>query len=231
MGRATGAPVTDAQYEEVFLSTPSVGRATATQKRAHANELPISIHALRGEGDHRAARCCSGWRDFYPRPPWGGRRGCIGIFLYIQQFLSTPSVGRATLTGMRILPGRYFYPRPPWGGRPSNPAYRMRPLKISIHALRGEGDAFKLGAHFQYTFYFYPRPPWGGRLMIDAVESGIKRFLSTPSVGRATSRYSASCAVISFLSTPSVGRATRTVVEIVANSLFLSTPSVGRATR
>ena len=56
--------------------------------------------------------------DFYPRPLWGGRRagraGCSRVAL----FLSTPSVGRATVT---VGDGEGEH-------------------NISIHALCGEGD-------------------------------------------------------------------------------------------
>ena len=101
----------------VFLSTPSVGRATAVF-RDRPRSRCISIHALRGEGD--------------PPTALHGRIAKI--------FLSTPSVGRATRKGGRIsreclisihaLRGEgdrqtvcntraitHFYPRPPWGGR------------------------------------------------------------------------------------------------------------------
>ena len=124
----------------------------------------ISIHALRGEGDNLT----------------GGRaqRQC--------PFLSTPSVGRATI--VTLPPGngmQYFYPRPPWGGRQSAATNAMTSAiflstpsvgrataqkqddahhhTISIHALRGEGD-LHMGVQ--------------ARLLC--------RFLSTPSVGRAT---------------------------------------------
>ena len=36
--------------------------------------FPISIHALREEGDWAVRRSCYSHRDFYPRPPRGGRR-------------------------------------------------------------------------------------------------------------------------------------------------------------
>ncbi len=57
--------------------------------------------------------------DFYPRPPRGGRQ------LHITQ---------------RTKPNDNFYPRPPRGGRPSNGGDVRRNGKISIHALREEGD-------------------------------------------------------------------------------------------
>ena len=68
-------PNRPASRQGVFLSTPSVGRATwaAANKRDHRR---ISIHALRGEGD--------------------GKTLTPGMITEI--FLSTPSVGRATIS-------------------------------------------------------------------------------------------------------------------------------------
>ena len=124
-----------------FLSTPSARRATACEnhrtrpecyfyprpprggRRAALRLLhprrPISIHALREEGDMMLL--WSGWTvaDFYPRPPRGGRRLVRGrqhrgklISIHAlreegdpsprfarggaQGFLSTPSARRAT---------------------------------------------------------------------------------------------------------------------------------------
>ena len=55
----------------------------------------ISIHALRVEGDSKRGHGGDRPRNFYPRPPGGGRPR-----LY-----------------HRDAPLRYFYPRPPGGGR------------------------------------------------------------------------------------------------------------------
>ena len=60
----------------------------------------------------------------------------------------------------------YFYPRPPRGGRPLlHPVSKIH-AKISIHALREEGDwrGFRRPAFRER--YFYPRPPRGGRLKV-----------------------------------------------------------------
>src|SRR5699024_5287002 len=98
-----------------FLSTPSVGRATRPPVRAglrqhisiHALrgegdirlflggdlDAPISIHALRGEGDQFNLVRALLNRNFYPRPPWGGRRT------------------KCAKSGWLA----HFYPRPPWG--------------------------------------------------------------------------------------------------------------------
>ena len=103
-----------------FLSTPSVGRATVVVHQAAAIEndfyprppwgratprcgtLPgrrhISIHALRGEGDRDQLPTPGHRTNFYPRPPWGGRPSGRSRPANRLAFLSTPSVGRATLT-------------------------------------------------------------------------------------------------------------------------------------
>ena len=80
---------------------------------------PISIHALREEGD-------------------------APFLLIISQcviFLSTPSARRATTrAGWMPRSGCYFYPRPPRGGRQTGAEGAAGWLNISIHALREEGD-------------------------------------------------------------------------------------------
>ena len=55
-----------------FLSTPSARRATV-QMLWYALKHPISIHALREEGDLLASAALSTASNFYPRPPRGGR--------------------------------------------------------------------------------------------------------------------------------------------------------------
>ena len=102
----------------IFLSTPSARRATAGIRRAW-RRIPISIHALREEGDgthgpHRRER-----PNFYPRPPRGGR---------------------PATTHTAASPVFYFYPRPPRGGRLRGEMGNLTPGTISIHALREEGD-------------------------------------------------------------------------------------------
>ena len=85
----------------------------------------ISIHALREEGDPCGWTSTPTHSYFYPRPPRGGRLVRRFPILQSSKFLSTPSARRATIS--RLPPGK-------------------RP-KISIHALREEGDlALDLGA-------------------------------------------------------------------------------------
>ena len=108
------------------------------------------------------------------------------------------------------FPDQYFYPRPPGGGRHQ---YRVRcnpERKISIHALRVEGDCCRnnLGV---LARYFYPRPPGGGRRFIYADTDSLHLDISIHAL-----RVEGDCAamvlcwsrVIIFLSTPSGWRAT-----------------------
>ena len=81
----------------IFLSTPSARRATLLKFRAWPGQFIsihalreegdqgqkgehhgryISIHALREEGDRPERPCRFPGRNFYPRPPRGGRLGC-----------------------------------------------------------------------------------------------------------------------------------------------------------
>ena len=106
-------------------------------------------------------------RNFYPRPPRGGRP------------LFRPP-----------LPSSFhFYPRPPRGGRQELEAMNDAVKAISIHALREEGDFCTSHAIIRMT-YFYPRPPRGGRLRHWHPKRVLIRFLSTPSARRATHFFS-----------------------------------------
>ena len=294
---------------EVFLSTPSARRATKEQRElieAH----PISIHALREEGDTSLLVLPVYRINFYPRPPRGGRPALEQghtevhrIFLSTPSarratapktsslvgalsFLSTPSARRATidhsgyqfviknfyprpprggrrLHGCRFAGLRNFYPRPPRGGRQprsydeilndlflSTPSARRatgshhphRPqVAISIHALREEGDFFTAqGA--AWSGHFYPRPPRGGRRLPDGRiftvsisihalrEEGDDRRRSLmqthryfyprpPRGGRQLAKWSYFISPV-FLSTPSARRATKTEAAITAKILI-----------
>ena len=139
------ADVVDVFFER-FLSTPSARRATVIRSN-RSLLLIISIHALREEGDHarnpeypqdeeflstpsarRATpRICEVGnikKDFYPRPPRGGRRSSPSAKASRPEFLSTPSARRATY----------------------KPDGRCNISGISIHALREEGDQGRLNA-------------------------------------------------------------------------------------
>ena len=100
-----------------FLSTPSARRATASSSSCTASSRFLSTPSAR-RATSSWSPCGGRWRNFYPRPPRGGRRSLLCSFLSVTLFLSTPSARRAT----EPYPGidqnlQDFYPRPPRGGR------------------------------------------------------------------------------------------------------------------
>ena len=123
---------------------------------------------------------------FYPRPPRGGRPSPMLPQPRRQRFLSTPSARRATHARRTCL--------------------RMR--RISIHALREEGD--------------------GGSTPNPAI---VNEFLSTPSARRATSVDLVTSGVytISIHALREEGDTLNQTLTYVGR-LFLSTPSARRAT-
>ena len=174
--------------------------------------------------------------DFYPRPPRGGRRTSAARWSASCKFLSTPSARRATLWQLPSRSfARNFYPRPPRGGRPLLAASCCAAFRISIHALREEGDVGGLGLPLRFCIsihalreegdhispflsviqsHFYPRPPRGGRPLAVWPLLAVAIFLSTPSARRATPTFCSSWASTRFLSTPSARRATRSPPQL-----------------
>ena len=138
--RATPEPCKVVIYALIFLSTPSARRATERRRRDHRHQ-PISIHALREEGDFFWTTCPTSSQYFYPRPPRGGRPFPGGYRSPPGRFLSTPSARRAT----------------------EQDRIRVWSMDISIHALREEGDPTPTSASSAGSNHFYPRPPRGGR--------------------------------------------------------------------
>ena len=147
----------------LFLSTPSARRATPKFTREELDRL-ISIHALREEGDAVQRVQKTGNRNFYPRPPRGGRQNTSSVKVSRRKisihalreegdpmrstpsstssrFLSTPSARRATyITSLAKYIMKFL----------STPSARRATLQlllvraddiISIHALREEGDS------------------------------------------------------------------------------------------
>ena len=168
-----------------FLSTPSARRATLLSFLWPIT-VTISIHALREEGDSRSNTRNTSSLRFLSTP--SARRATSASLPCRSpaRFLSTPSARRAT----------YLLTVPPTS------------IKISIHALREEGDDVGVDdvvhiARFLSTpsarratrasstatstcSYFYPRPPRGGRLVCAKNKTPAFVFLSTPSARRAT---------------------------------------------
>ena len=72
----------------LFLSTPSARRATRHHTRQPRPD-PISIHALREEGDPDHQDAVLRRDNFYPRPPRGGRQQKQRQNLYFQTNYTT----------------------------------------------------------------------------------------------------------------------------------------------
>ena len=123
----------------------------------------ISIHALREEGDEEGPKVFRLKTNFYPRPPRGGRPLTVRLSALPRSFLSTPSARRATSASLPCRSPARFLSTP--SARRATYLLTVPPtsIKISIHALREEGDDVGVD---------------------DVVH--IARFLSTPSARRAT---------------------------------------------
>ena len=195
-------------YDRKFLSTPSGWRATTARIRAaqsHGNFYPRPP----GGGRLWYTALLTDFEDFYPRPPGGGRReqdygtperNFISIHalrvegdllprvrhLCQRHFYPRPPGGGRHESKKKVPRTANFYPRPPGGGRRTKERQDMESFRISIHALRVEGDAPHLietaltkvisihalrvegdGAplpRYPHKPDFYPRPPGGGRL-------------------------------------------------------------------
>ena len=148
----------------IFLSTPSVGRAT--ENPTTKPTVCLDFYPRPPWGGRRRRPQCPGWSlDFYPRPPWGGRPSWPTGFFPSASFLSTPSVGRATHQ-------QDFY---------------KEVRHISIHALRGEGDRRRFPFQVARSISIHALRGEGDGLC-QALHGGFAGFLSTPSVGRATAK-------------------------------------------
>ena len=213
----------------------------------------ISIHALREEGDGKAAPIVSSVCNFYPRPPRGGRHDDD----FFARFTRKISIHALREEGDKLE--KVYTKEEP---RISIHALREEgdevlhcqpgDILISIHALREEGDDGRAERN-DGSMNFYPRPPRGGRPRRSPTASSPSKFLSTPSARRATAKRTpkngssgyfyprpprggrrspspALCTPSLFLSTPSARRATRSVTFAVSWYRFLSTPSARRAT-
>ena len=88
---------------------------------------------------HVGTRTCR--KNFYPRPPRGGRPEKYRDTQAIIEFLSTPSARRATDDLYAPFgPGEVFLSTPSARRATRCLRRRRRMSKISIHALREEGD-------------------------------------------------------------------------------------------
>ena len=100
-----------------FLSTPSARRATMLELYHVWCQQFLSTPSAR-RATYKDSSIHTYLNDFYPRPPRGGRPADRPF----------------------DAADRDFYPRPPRGGRLQEQRQPHRPRRISIHALREEGD-------------------------------------------------------------------------------------------
>ena len=112
-----------------FLSTPSARRATSGL-RPGAQDHPISIHALREEGDPVFWYRPRSVLEFLSTPSARRATSPLCAISTSKRFLSTPSARRATvLAAKNPRCSVYFYPRPPRGGRP---AYQVANPNVGV---------------------------------------------------------------------------------------------------
>ena len=117
VGRATQISDDLCRENQLFLSTPSVGRATGIVRSGSAI-VGISIHALRGEGDLQHRDGAIVLPDISIHALRGeGDRSFFMPKCGIVRFLSTPSVGRATLSFPRLPAGQTQFLSTPSVGR------------------------------------------------------------------------------------------------------------------
>ena len=237
----------------IFLSTPSGWRATYTGRNGGDAYFSISIHALRVEGDPiprtvrrkirdfyprppgggrpKAPRTSRSSTYFYPRPPGGGRRRPYRFPTWPRKFLSTPSGWRATLpSASGFLSFVYFYPRPPGGGRLHADLSQLVKQNISIHALRVEGDAAETADSVQKIDISIHALRVEGDHRDNHRRVRPNHFYPRPPGGGRPMSAAKIHTTAPFLSTPSGWRATISCAVSFRVKRFLSTPSGWRAT-
>ncbi len=183
--------------------------------RRHARLSPnearqvVSIHAFRGEGDHRAQPLI--------------QRACpVSIHAFR---------GEGDVFVRAHPPECYrFNPRLPGGRRRELTWYETFGYGVSIHAFRGEGDA---ALQAQIRSRAVSIHAFRGEGDVERPVKAWPRhlFQSTPSGGKATSHNGAwRPGTVRFQSTPSGGKATNLNRRIARLLGFQSTPSGGKAT-
>ena len=177
---------------------------------AHERYILISIHVLREEDDPSYSNCSiRPERDFYPRPPRGGRRR-----------ITTPNTTVWTISihvlreeddqpsGLLSSSSSNFYPRPPRGGRRGCMTLEEI-IRISIHVLREEDDLIHREGSIVYQgISIHVLREEDDDCAVNLCGHRFT-FLSTSSARRTTVYPSNSTRYRQFLSTSSARRTTR----------------------
>ena len=213
----------------------------------------ISIHALRVEGDSTGTCSPRSCRDFYPRPPGGGRLYNRFAITDILGFLSTPSGWRATHTIEQLRDKNYIsihalrvegdrrvvikaHGLPPFLSTPSGwrATFRFRPrLPFRRYFYpRPPGGGRRAGSlyHAARRMDFYPRPPGGGRHFSSSARSSYSDFYPRPPGGGRQRRPRCLSATKNFYPRPPGGGRPAPKPPLIHTQRFLSTPSGWRAT-
>ena len=175
----------DAETGQEFQSTPSGGKATATQT-PFANPFEFQSTPSGGKATLDNLVFPQIPARFNPRLP-GGRRlagGRVSVmtrYVSIHAFRGEGDMERASTSWIDLC----FNPRLPGGRRRENVTLPSGRECVSIHAFRGEGDN-RRGCHNTLYKCFNPRLPGGRRLSILCCDTPPITFQSTPSGGKAT---------------------------------------------
>ena len=193
-----------------FLSTPSARRATGRFLAEESESKNFYPRPPRGGRLERKIEQHER-KHFYPRPPRGGRLISRAPMWLPPIFLSTPSARRATaVVWPHPVSVMHFYPRPPRGGRPAIGVETHRQVTEFLSTPSARRATWPHRDRLGRVDDFYPRPPRGGRRRHRVRDTQGVQFLSTPSARRATMKARFPQAVdVVFLSTPSARRMCR----------------------
>jgi len=184
-GRAT-AGILLSNYFDIFQSTPSAGRATSSgaflcTHCAHFNPRPprggrrfnvgvrrhyppISIHALRGEGDMNCVKNTWGAKISIHALRGEGDTKRIPQIQRVMYFNPRPPRGGRLKYSAELIDVSFdFNPRPPRGGRRMLNLCRSETKGFQSTPSAGRAT-LSASARPIYTTDFNPRPPRGGRL-------------------------------------------------------------------
>ena len=202
-----------------FLSTPSARRATTYECFKRRIKPFLSTPSAR-----RATKITGKWdlQILFLSTPSARRATTARWALAVRsRFLSTPSARRATsvrpvaVHAVRIS----IHALREEGDHPPRRSSRRKP--ISIHALREEGDVMQ-AATMPCPAYFYPRPPRGGRPCGRPWKPRRHtHFYPRPPRGGRLFRDGVILSLHIFLSTPSARRATY-VAGYVTKKTYIS---------
>ena len=146
------------------LPTPFRWRATRFKMLGNHAPIIISIRALRVEGDVSAALITAMERNFYPRPPGGGRHFAAVAVVLHRVFLSTPSGWRATRIVVQTPRVKTFLSTPSGWRATIVFIILISSVCVFLSTPSGWRATSALCRRRFHQGYFYPRPPGGGRL-------------------------------------------------------------------